>query len=164
MWHFPFDKCKIPEYAFIAENTANAALADENTPEENIGEATAHVPVINDHDRDNRHSPNTVDPDQNPFEAISAVPYIPGPSGYQKRKQHAEVLTSPEVVAAKQEKKESKEKNICETDESPTTNEKKTDDKQKSNTKENAENNKQLVKGKSRRSAPFDYSESETEV
>ncbi|CAH1101959.1 unnamed protein product [Psylliodes chrysocephalus] len=41
---------------------------------------------------------------QNPFENISAIPVVPGPSGCQKRKQQAKILTSPEIIAKKETK------------------------------------------------------------
>ncbi|CAH2010540.1 unnamed protein product [Acanthoscelides obtectus] len=160
---FPFDKSKIPEYAFICKNTANAALRNENSPDENIGEATAHV-IIDANNQNNGRSPKTADPDQNPFEAISAVPCIPGTSGCQKRKQHAEVLTSPEVVAAKREKKETKEKKRSAKLMKSQQRMKKTDEKHSSNTKEKAGSNKKLAKEKSRRRARFDSSSSESET
>lgn len=39
------------------------------------------------------------------FEAIAASPVIPRPSGCQKKKQHAQLLTSPETIAQKGKRK-----------------------------------------------------------
>lgn len=44
------------------------------------------------------------------FEAIAAVPCIPGPSGCQNQKHHVELLKWSDVIAAKREKKEDKKK------------------------------------------------------
>ncbi|CAH1996409.1 unnamed protein product [Acanthoscelides obtectus] len=96
---YPFNTEKIPDYAFTINDEPSAE--DKHNPHDILSE------------EQNDHRPGSViavnNPEnRNPFEAISPVPCVePGPSGY-RRKQYAEILTSPETICAKRAKEEAK--------------------------------------------------------
>ncbi|XP_031335310.1 uncharacterized protein LOC116182439 isoform X2 [Photinus pyralis] len=90
------------------------------------------------------------------FEAIAPIPVIPGPSRCNKRKQHAELLTSPEIIAEKRNKKETKDKKEAE----------KLKRKQEKERKEANKNKKGTQKTKKKRNTRItdDTSSSESEL
>jgi len=96
---YPFNPDKIPEYAFTINDEPPTTVEDNPNAED----------ILNEDQND--HRPSVIagnNSEDNPFESISPVPRVEqGPSGY-KRKQHAEVLTSPETISVKRAKKEEK--------------------------------------------------------
>lgn len=99
---FPFNPEQIPDYAFVLGDVAQ--VPEDLHPEDNLNEEQIENDNFPNNDRENR----------NPFEQILPVPRIePGPSNNRgHRKQHAEVLTSPETISFKKAKQEEKIKKL----------------------------------------------------
>lgn len=114
---YPFNPEQIPDYAFLVDDVVQVQGLN---PEENIN----HEQNENDNAPDLHRQHAIADNDhvnRNPFEEIRAVPRIqPGPSiNRGHRKQHAEILTSPEYISFKKAKMIEKVKKLKQKDEGP---------------------------------------------
>lgn len=103
----PFNATIIPDHAFIQHTPATI-------PRNNNLEQNADGVIPDDADNNVEDNPNdevnNIHNNEVSFEAIVPIPAIPGPSGCQKRKQHAQLLTCPETIAEKRKKREIKDK------------------------------------------------------
>lgn len=90
---YPCSKNAIPHHAYaLAEHqTGNSQEEVEHVDAENSDQHSGDVAVVN-------------------FDDIAPIPSIPGPSKPNVRKQHAEVLTSPDYRQKKRQKIEEKQK------------------------------------------------------
>ncbi|KAB0790264.1 hypothetical protein PPYR_03907 [Photinus pyralis] len=160
---YPLNATIIPDHAFIQQNPD--PIPNNENLEENV-----NVVIPNDADNNNiapnddpNNGVNILDDvavisktNNTSFEAIAPIPVIPGPSRCNKRKQHAELLTSPEIIAEKRNKKETKDKKEAE----------KLKRKQEKERKEANKNKKGTQKTKKKRNTRItdDTSSSESEL
>ncbi|KAJ8945474.1 hypothetical protein NQ314_009226, partial [Rhamnusium bicolor] len=109
---YPFNPEQIPDYAFVLDKVAQ--VQENLNPEKNPIEGQNENINFPDVHRQDVIAANDDREDRNPFEDILPVPRIePGPSNNRgHRKQHAEVLTSPETITVKRAKKEEKIKKL----------------------------------------------------
>lgn len=103
----PCDQSKIPEYAFsvsdnmIGERHGTTSEIVHQNPQENPHPVN-DLPTTS-HEL-TAHQENEAEPSGTSFENISPIPAIPGLSKPNVRKQHAEIVTSPEVRERKRQK------------------------------------------------------------